>query len=118
VALSGLANELVSNLEQMLAETHIRAVKREKFVEVKVVWARKGEVFARMTEGQPAPAFLLAAGEDATDEDLFAQLPDYAWTIHVGRTPSAARYRLPHPSDMRDLLRGFARVVARVTAVA
>ena len=113
-----LANELVSNLEQMLAETHIRAVKGEKFVEVKVVWARKGEVFARMTGGQAAPAFLLAAGDDPTDEDLFAQLPDYAWTIHVGRTPSAARYRLSQPGEMRNLLRSFARLGTRISLVA
>jgi len=113
-----LANELVSNLERMLAETHTRAVKGEKFVEVKEVWARKGQVFARMMEDQPAPTFLLAAGDDPADEDLFTQLPDYAWTIHVGRTPSGARYRLSQPNEMRDLLRCLARGVARINAVA
>jgi trehalose 6-phosphate synthase/phosphatase len=33
-------------------------------------------------------------GDDRTDEDLFAALPDGAIAVHVGPTPSRARYRV------------------------
>lgn len=35
--------------------------------------------------------FILAIGDDLTDEDLFAILPDHAYSIKVGFTPSKAK---------------------------
>jgi trehalose 6-phosphate synthase/phosphatase len=103
-----LANELAHDLEQMLAATPLRAVRGQKTVEVKLMWADKGQVLNRLTRGRPAPDFLLAAGDDATDEDLFARMPADAWTIHVGENQTRARYRLPGPEQFCLLLRDFA----------
>jgi trehalose-6-phosphatase len=50
------------------------------------------------------PDFVMAAGDDVTDEDLFARLPDSAWTIHVGRNESRAKYYLSNPEEMVALL--------------
>lgn len=50
------------------------------------------------------PDFIMAAGDDTTDEDLFAQLPATAWTIHVGRKRSRAKYYLSNPDEMLALL--------------
>jgi trehalose 6-phosphate synthase/phosphatase len=99
-----LANELVSNLELMLADTELRAVHGNKTVEVRPVWANKGQVRERLTNGSD-PDFILAAGDDRTDEDLFAELPSSSWTIHVGPSRSRARYRLSSPSAMVSLVR-------------
>ncbi|MCA1636642.1 MAG: hypothetical protein LC802_23980 [Acidobacteria bacterium] len=49
-----------------------------------------------------------AAGDDKTDEDLFARLPATAWTIHVGENQSRARFHLPGPDEMCSLLLEFA----------
>jgi trehalose 6-phosphate synthase/phosphatase len=106
-----LANELVANLEQMLAETHFRAVKGRKTVEVKLVWTNKGEIFTRLKHLRPEPDFILAAGDDVTDEDLFAALPDNAWTIHVGQNHSRARYRLSDPDQTCKLLSRFSAII-------
>ncbi len=103
-----LANELVHDLEQMLAATPLRAVRGQKTVEVKLMWADKGEVLNRLAREAPAPDFLLAAGDDATDEDLFARMPADAWTIHVGENQTRARYRLPGPEQFCRLLRELA----------
>src|ERR1700731_3835389 len=43
-----LANELVSMLEAMLAETELRAFRGEKVVEIKPAWANKGEALMRL----------------------------------------------------------------------
>lgn len=102
-----LANDLVDNLEQMLAETPLHAVRGQKSVEVKLTWANKGEVMSRLTAACPQPDFLLAAGDDRTDEDLFERLPDSAWTIHVGGNTSRAKFRLSGPDEMRELLNSF-----------
>lgn len=99
-----LANELVATLDQMLTDTEFRAVHGSKSVEVRPIWANKGQVKQRLTNSSE-PEFILAAGDDRTDEDLFAVLPARSWTIHVGQAKSRARYRLSGPSAMVDLLR-------------
>jgi trehalose 6-phosphate synthase/phosphatase len=104
-----LANELVANLEQMLAETELRAFRGQKSVEVKLVWANKGEVLARLAEGAAEEAtFCFAAGDDRTDEDLFARLPAEAWTVHIGDRRSRAQFSLRSPAELRQLLNTLA----------
>jgi trehalose 6-phosphate synthase/phosphatase len=82
----------------------VKAVKGQMTVEVKSLWTNKGQVYSRLLPYGAAPDFVLAAGDDATDEDLFARLPESAWTIHVGRNQSRARYYLSKPDDMVALL--------------
>ncbi len=99
-----LANDLVANLEHMLADSPVKAVKGQKTVEVKLLWADKGQVYARFLAQTTAPDFILAAGDDATDEDLFAELPRSAWTIHVGKSPSRARFSVESPENLLAVL--------------
>ena len=96
-----LANDLVAVLEELLAETELRATRGQKSVEVKPAWANKGEVVAYLERDGAPPSFRLAIGDDRTDEDLFERMPAEAWTVHVGDGPSLARFRL---SDWRAVL--------------
>lgn len=48
--------------------------------------------------------FVLAIGDDTTDEDLFKAMPETAFTIKVGIGHSAARLRLEDPKAVLDLL--------------
>ncbi|MGB7924048.1 MAG: bifunctional alpha,alpha-trehalose-phosphate synthase (UDP-forming)/trehalose-phosphatase [Pyrinomonadaceae bacterium] len=102
-----LANELVANLEEMLAQTELRAVRGAKSVEVRLTWANKGEFVKRIGEVCPAQQFLLGAGDDRTDEEIFERLPGDAWTINVGRRRSRARFQLRGHADMWRLLESF-----------
>jgi trehalose 6-phosphate synthase/phosphatase len=99
-----LANDLVANLDHMLAESPVKAVKGQMTVEIKSLWTNKGQVYSRLLPSGAAPDFILAAGDDVTDEDLFARLPASAWTIRVGRNQSHAKYYLSTPGDMVALL--------------
>jgi trehalose 6-phosphate synthase/phosphatase len=99
-----LANELVSMLEAMLAETELRAFRGEKIIEVKPVWANKGEVVERLLAAYADPDFMLAAGDDRTDEDLFERLPKHAWTVHVGPGTTRASFVAADFQSLRRLL--------------
>ena len=104
-----VANELVHNLEQLLAETEYRAMRGHKVVEVRPAWAHKGAVVGWLEGEGPPPDFRLGMGDDRTDEDLFEQLPPDAWTIRVGQGPTRARFRLPDPWAVRTFLEDLAR---------
>ena len=99
-----LANELVSMLEAMLADTELRAFRGHKIVEVRPAWANKGEVFNRLLGESRDPDFLFAAGDDRTDEDLFERMPNGAWTVHVGPGPTRASFVVPDFLALRRVL--------------
>ncbi len=61
---------------------------------------------ARMQDG---PDFVLAIGDDYTDEDTFESLPTWAYTVKVGRGRTVARLRLPKSDDVLDLLEKLAK---------
>jgi trehalose 6-phosphate synthase/phosphatase len=104
-----LAYELAGRLEGMMAETEVRAILGRKIVEVKPLWIQKGAVAERFSAGAGPGAFQFAIGDDRTDEDMFAALPESAWTVHVGTEPSRARFFVPGPGQAIDLLTRFAR---------
>ena len=103
-----LANELVSMLEAMLAETELRAFRGEKIVEVKPVWANKGEAIERLLRDFSGPDFILAAGDDRTDEDLFERAPSNAWTVHIGPGPTRASFVVTDLQVLRGVLESLA----------
>ena len=49
--------------------------------------------------------FLLAAGDDYTDEEMFEVLPELAYTIKVGFGMSTARFNVDTVEDLRLLLK-------------
>lgn len=49
--------------------------------------------------------FIMAVGDDTTDEDMFRDAPSGTYTIKVGRGRSAAHYRVPNPAAVHKLLR-------------
>lgn len=89
------------DLQTMLAETDIKVHFGEKIIEVKPESISKGNVVQKLVQSY-APDFILCAGDDYTDEDMFAALPDSAFTIKVGSEHSAARYQV---ADVQKLLR-------------
>lgn len=104
-----LANELTSMLEAMLAQTELRAFRGERVVEVKPVWANKGEALQRILGRFPDPDFTFAAGDDRTDEELFERLPAGSWTVHIGPGPTRASFVVTDVQRLRGVLELFAR---------
>lgn len=78
-----------------------------KVVEVKNAGVDKGTAAARWVH-ELQPDFILAVGDDRTDEDTFRALPESAYTVKVGtEARSFARYAVRNTADVRRLLRGL-----------
>ena len=107
-----LANELVSTLDEMLADTELQAIRGNKTVEVRFAWANKGAIVDRLQSLRPDADFRLAIGDDRTDEDLFQRLRAEAWTVRVGEGTSSARYSLDSPVDVIAFLEALVSAAA------
>jgi trehalose 6-phosphate synthase/phosphatase len=51
--------------------------------------------------------FVIAIGNDKTDEDLFRVMPKGAYSIKVGIKPSYAKFHLNNPKEAIELLNEF-----------
>jgi trehalose 6-phosphate synthase/phosphatase len=74
-----------------------------KIVEIKPPDYNKGSEVLRRLEKQDY-AFVLAIGDDTTDEDMFRVMPDNGISIKVGSFSSTAKYRIPLQSSVIPFL--------------
>ena len=95
--------ELKEDLTSILTNRPIGVLEGNKILEIKNAGINKGRV-ARHWLSQHAWDFVLAIGDDATDEDTFHALPKEAYSIKVGLEPSHARFNLASPISVRRLL--------------
>ncbi len=99
------ARELLSHLSFITANTDLQVLEGNKVLEIKNAGINKGTAALRWL-GQQGPGFLLALGDNRTDEDTFRALPPEAYTVRVGSAlHSAARFHLASPTDVHHLLR-------------
>ena len=49
--------------------------------------------------------FMMAAGDDWTDEDIFKVLPEQAYSIKIGLAPSKAKFNVNYIKEFRSLLK-------------
>ncbi|MET0779228.1 MAG: bifunctional alpha,alpha-trehalose-phosphate synthase (UDP-forming)/trehalose-phosphatase [Candidatus Saccharimonadales bacterium] len=90
-------------LSQLLGNTDIGVYAGAKIIEIKPRMVHKGAVANDLLALHPAD-FTLAIGDDYTDEDMFAVMPEDSATIKVGRGDTSARFQLLHVSDVRAFL--------------
>ena len=74
-----------------------------KILEVKNIGISKGHATERWL-AKDKWDFILAAGDDYTDEDMFSILPESAYSIKVGYGISKARFNLDSVNELRGLL--------------
>jgi trehalose 6-phosphate synthase/phosphatase len=102
------ARELMNNLSNTIASLNLQVLEGSKVVEVKNTDINKGRTASRWISREKWD-FILALGDDWTDEDTFKALPSTAWSIKVGFGASAARFSLSSPSKVTSLLRKMVR---------
>lgn len=97
------AHELVDNLNALTGNIDVQVMQANKAIEVRVAGINKGTV-GRELVAEGGYDFVLAIGDDKTDEDLFAVLPERAHSIKVGIAYSHARYHCKDVDDVHRLL--------------
>jgi len=102
-----LAGEMVDHLMSFTANIDVQVLRGKKVIEVRNAGVDKG-VAAHHWLAHDRHDFVLAAGDDWTDEDLFAALPETAFSIRVGLVSSRARFNLGDPADVLLLLEELA----------
>jgi len=99
------AKELADALHDIVSGTDLQVLQGKKVLEIKPASINKGKAVSLWLEQQDQWDFILAMGDDWTDEDIFMLLPDQAWSIKVGFTPfTEADFFLDSPEKARELL--------------
>ncbi|GEP91214.1 trehalose 6-phosphate synthase /trehalose 6-phosphatase [Chitinophaga terrae (ex Kim and Jung 2007)] len=98
------ANELMNTLRYFTVEKGLQVLPGDKVIEVKNIEINKGKAALSWLNHQPYD-FIMAMGDDVTDEDIFKALPLEATTIKVGSQVSAAQYYLRSYHEVRHFLR-------------
>jgi trehalose 6-phosphate synthase/phosphatase len=98
------AKELIDDVVSYTANFDVQVLEGKKAVEVRNAGVNKGAA-AREAMARTSADFILAAGDDTTDEELFRALPRSAVSVCIGGTHSYATYSMSHHHELRHLLR-------------
>jgi len=98
------ARELLDALAGFTRNVDVQVLEGNKVLEVRNTGVSKGTAATEWLGGLGAD-FILAIGDDWTDEDLFRALPPTAYSVRVGLANTAARYYLINHTGVRRVLR-------------
>jgi len=112
------ARELLVAIEQMLHGAPAEILLGHRVIEVRARGVNKGAyVHGLFPDAKEASHFVLAAGDDRTDMDLYTALPSGSIGVHVGRPQQRARdvsrrdqFLADSPRGVRILLRAIVEV--------
>jgi trehalose 6-phosphate synthase/phosphatase len=96
--------ELKEALFHLAGDFHLAVLEGNKVIEIKDSVVNKGRAALRWVS-QKKWDFILAIGDDWTDEDIFSALPHTAYSLKVGLSPSKARFNIGSSYEVRELLK-------------
>ncbi len=102
------AHELKEALLDLAHTLGLMVLEGNKVLEIKPREINKGEAARYFLQRHPYD-FILAMGDDWTDEYLFEALPPESFTVKIGYGLTKARYRLENVKEARRLLEEMAR---------
>jgi trehalose 6-phosphate synthase/phosphatase len=91
------------DLNQVLTHSDVGVFSGHKILEVKPRHINKGSIALELLALNPSE-FVLAAGDDHTDEDMFESLREDAYTVKVGLGETHARYQVTSVRSILNLL--------------
>ncbi len=103
------ARELLDALAEFTRNIDVLVLEGNKVIEVRNSGVTKGTAATEWLAGRPFE-FILAVGDDWTDEDLFRALPPAACSVRVGLAQTAARYHVGSHTVVRRILRELSEV--------
>jgi trehalose 6-phosphate synthase/phosphatase len=100
------SRELLVSLSTQTTVKELEVMEGNRVIEVRNAGINKGQAALFWLE-KNRWEFILAIGDDNTDEDLFAAMPERAITCKVGPGETRAGLRVPGYQDVRNLLEGM-----------
>ena len=97
------SRELVDTLVYLTANLNLQILEGSKVIEIKNSGINKGRA-ALQWISKNIWDFILAIGDDWTDEELFKVLPEKAYSIKVGFSSTTAKFNIKSPNEARTLL--------------
>jgi len=97
-------NELKETLVSMVKSSSLMLQEGSKVLEIKDSRVNKG-ITTKLLIDQQHYDFILGAGDDLTDEDIFRALPKTAFSIKIGLAKTTAGYRTKSWQTMRKMLK-------------
>lgn len=97
------SRELLDNLHHLVRNTPLQIIDGNKVIEVRTSGVDKGSVARRFLENEDYD-FIMAVGDDKTDEDMFKALADRAITVKIGSGHTAAQYNLTNQGEVLHML--------------
>lgn len=101
------AQQLANTLAPMCARQKLQIIQGDKVLEIKSPEHTKGSEVDRLMAAARYD-FVLAMGDDTTDDDMFRALPEDALAIKVGNVSEEARFNLARQSDVLPFLKSLA----------
>jgi len=98
--------EIDTVLTSLTSNNDLSVLKGNKVIEIKSSSVNKGRAASRLLTANEYD-FIFCIGDDWTDEYMFQELPETAYTVKVGFVKTAAKYYVKNPDEVRDVLKGF-----------
>lgn len=98
--------ELKEQLRNLTANLNLEIMDGDKVIEIKYSGINKGRAATKKL-GNTKYDFLLAIGDDWTDEYTFDAMPEDAYTIKVGTKTTKANFYIESVENVRILLKDF-----------
>lgn len=96
--------QLINALINPCARQNLQIMQGDKIVEIKSPLYTKGSEARRILQNDQF-SFIMAMGDDITDEDTFRELPADAYTIKIGNISEVAGYSLLSQSEVLPFLK-------------
>src|SRR5690606_16748605 len=96
--------ELFSHIKYMASGHNLQVLEGNMVLEIKRPDINKGRAATAFLKNKKFD-FILAIGNDWTDEDTFKAMPPHAHSIRVGFSFTQAQYNIKGPKEVRQLLK-------------
>ncbi len=97
------SRELLDNLYHLVRNGKLQVIDGNRVIEVRIAGVDKGVAASKVLESKTHD-FVLAIGDDKTDEDMFKALAEKAITIKVGGGHTVAQYAIPTQQEVINFL--------------
>lgn len=97
------ARELINELREMAIDLDFQILEGNMVIEARSGNINKG-IASQEWLSKTDYDFVMAIGDDKTDEDMFKVIPESGFSIKVGLTQSNARYNFRQQSDVPEFL--------------